>query len=661
MENLELALKYAKAGWYLFPSIYGVPRHKRKSENPAKTHIPLAKWSTESSNDINKIKEWATKHKDIYFCIDLKKSGLNVIDIDTKNNKQGDRAIIYLQFKYDILPETLEVQTPSGGTHYLFNGGFKGQTCDKLAKGVDTPTMIPAPGSNVIGKGIYRIKNNRPVAPLPHWTAELIASVHTEKDTREPAVPLDQPHNLKAAKEFLMTAEPALQGDGADALTYLTACKVRDFGLSEQMAVDYMLSYWYYPSCEPNNKPEFIEFKVRNAYAYALNQPGSTLPEADFEPVTTEGEPVKIQPFDPEIMMKKAMFKTTEYSRIPLPEREHYLSPWLTSDSISLITAYRGTGKTWFSMSLAHAVATGTPFGKWKSPTGKGQKTVFLDGEMAAISIQQRFNLIGNSPNLYIYSDSYASRQGFMKANLTNPRWRRAMKKMLIDMKAKVFILDNLVSLSTGIDENSSKEWSPVNEWLISLRAAGISIVMIHHTNKQGGQRGTSHREDPIDIGIMLNRVPGHNPHEGARFVCHFNKSREVPYEASADIADTQFWLKTDLLDPNCTEAKRLLSVAEETGGKQAIKSLIDKKSGKVRKLRWEIVSSLVKQSRHDILALKDKGLKHADIADTCEVSRQYVSKVIKEAIEEGLLSKHGRLTGEGLDFVISRGSLEED
>ena len=50
-----------------------------------------------------------------------------------------------------------------------------------------------------------------------------------------------------------------------------------------------------------------------------------------------------------------------------IPENKFLLDPILKEQSLTMIYAARGTGKTMFSLNLANAVATGTDFLMWKA------------------------------------------------------------------------------------------------------------------------------------------------------------------------------------------------------------------------------------------------------------------------------------------------------
>jgi len=76
-----------------------------------------------------------------------------------------------------------------------------------------------------------------------------------------------------------------------------------------------------------------------------------------------------------------------------------------------------------------------------------------------------------------------------------------------------------------GIDENDAQSWSPVQQWLLTLRKKGLSVLLIHHDNKSGGQRGTSGKEDILDTVIHLQKLKDATC-SGAAFSTRFTKNR---------------------------------------------------------------------------------------------------------------------------------------
>ncbi len=313
-----------------------------------------------------------------------------------------------------------------------------------------------------------------------------------------------------------------------------------------------------------------------------------------------------------------AIVEVGSFLEINIPEKEIYLDPWLRSESISLISADRGTGKTWFAMSVGMAVVKEQAFGPWGA--GASVPVLYIEGEMAAVDVQERLlYLDGNGQNanpFYVYSEAYANQLGIRRAHLLDPEWQAKMKTILIKRKVKLFIIDNISSLSPGIDENAKKDWDPINQWLLELRFAGISSILLHHTNKGGGQRGTQGRTDNIDVSMMLTRPPGYETVDGAKFICSFDKNR-IQHADLPKIVDTEFQLTQD-------EHKDMIWT-------------------------W---SNPKKDLKIKIMKLKDEGYTDDNISKELGCTRQNVSKTILKLMKDGYLSKKKKLTQSGFEYV---------
>lgn len=244
----------------------------------------------------------------------------------------------------------------------------------------------------------------------------------------------------------------------------------------------------------------------------------------------------------PKPSIRDGVLTADAFMDMVIPEREHYLHPWLRDSSITLISAPRGVGKSMFAIGTLLAVAGGTEFGPWQS--FKSVPCFYSDGEMAASDDKERLTMFQPQKGLpfHIYNDAHASSLGLPKSNMTSQKWRDDFKAMLLEMCIKLVCFDNIASLAPGLDENSKEAWDIINLWLIDLRFAGISSVLVHHMGKAGTQRGTSGREDNIDISISLVKPGDYTPEDGCRFIAQFTKHR-LPQSDLSLIADTEFKL----------------------------------------------------------------------------------------------------------------------
>lgn len=97
--------------------------------------------------------------------------------------------------------------------------------------------------------------------------------------------------------------------------------------------------------------------------------------------------------------------------------------------------------------------------------------------------------------------------------------------------------MDNIVSLMSTKDENDAGAWSEINQWLVDLRTIGKSVIIVHHSSKHGGQRGTSHRCDNLDTIIKLDN---HDDGVTVKFEKHrnFGGDEAVPVHIDFEIDD---------------------------------------------------------------------------------------------------------------------------
>jgi len=207
---------------------------------------------------------------------------------------------------------------------------------------------------------------------------------------------------------------------------------------------------------------------------------------------------------------KAVCLNINDFLRKQLPPREVMLSPWLTMQSLFMIYAWRGIGKSWLALSLGYAAASGSSFLGWNAP--KKRRVVFIDGELPAPTLQERLSLIVNSydnePDVNGFNILTPDLQpkGIMP-NLSSPIGREMIDEHL--QECDLIIIDNLSTLCRGGKENEGESWLPIQEWALKHRAQGRSIGFVHHAGKGGTQRGTSRKEDVLDAVISCKKSQG--------------------------------------------------------------------------------------------------------------------------------------------------------
>ena len=237
------------------------------------------------------------------------------------------------------------------------------------------------------------------------------------------------------------------------------------------------------------------------------------------------------------------------------------LAPILPERSLTMLYAPRGIGKSWLGLSIGLAVASGCPLLRWKAH--RKWNVLYIDGEMPLIALKERLATIvlglgADVPNVGFRILAADNVEGGI--GLSAEQGRQALEPFL--MNTDLLILDNLSTLFSIRSESSSEAWSPIQEWLLGLRRQGLSVLFIHHSGTNGRQRGTSRREDVLDVVIGLRRPENYSPEDGARFQIHFEKLRvrvegngAVPFEAAVepikvDGREAVRWAARDLTNP---------------------------------------------------------------------------------------------------------------
>jgi putative DNA primase/helicase len=222
-----------------------------------------------------------------------------------------------------------------------------------------------------------------------------------------------------------------------------------------------------------------------------------------------------------------------------IPPREYALTPVIPLPGLVMLYAPRGMGKTFVSLSIALAIATGTAALKWQAPAPR--RVLYIDGEMPAGAIKERLrDLIlgaGTTGDAALLSFLCADLMPNGLPSLARPEVRDMI--VAASDAFDVLFFDNLSTLASGLRENEADDWGELQAFFMALRRAGKSVVLIHHAGKGGQQRGTSRREDVLDTVINLKRPTDYSPRQGARFEVHIDKARGVtgdalaPFEAS--------------------------------------------------------------------------------------------------------------------------------
>lgn len=245
--------------------------------------------------------------------------------------------------------------------------------------------------------------------------------------------------------------------------------------------------------------------------------------------------PPPADPAAPVVPDQLTIISCEDLLALQLPPREFVLEPILRVKDNGMIYGPRGLGKTWFLLGMASAISAGGKFLNWSAP--KPRTVLYIDGEMQAEALQDRLRIIKKACD-----HDHQGRLRFMSAdlhehglpNLAEYEGQRRIDALLGGID--VLFLDNLSALCRGGVENDAESWESMQVWLLDLRRRKINCLFAHHAGNSGRQRGTSKREDTLDISIALKKPEDYNPVEGLRFEVHFEKARHLVGNAAIGV-----------------------------------------------------------------------------------------------------------------------------
>ena len=257
-----------------------------------------------------------------------------------------------------------------------------------------------------------------------------------------------------------------------------------------------------------------------------------------------------------------------EFLLSTLPERDYLLHPVIPEQGIVMLVAKRGIGKTFTALHMSLSVAGGLSLFNWHAP--KARRVLYVDGEMPAISMQERLAALATGmaapphamQNFSIITPDMQSRP---MPDLATTYGQQALEPFLAGVD--LLVLDNLATLCRTGKENESQSWTPMQTWLLDLRRRGMAVLLVHHAGKSGDQRGTSAREDIMDTVISLRRPTTYSVAEGARFEVHLTKARGIvgedamPFEVHLRSEGNQLiWDVNELVNVQAEQLKQLLA-----------------------------------------------------------------------------------------------------
>jgi putative DNA primase/helicase len=229
--------------------------------------------------------------------------------------------------------------------------------------------------------------------------------------------------------------------------------------------------------------------------------------------------------FVPYSILKPIGAKTLANAELP-KQRRHWHAQ-IRDSRLGMIYGPRGSGKSTFVISLALSMAHQREFLGHRS--GGCRRVIVLDGEMDLKTLQLRTIQAASALKVELDNDlAFVSPELF---SVEMPSLATAEGQEKIDdalgSKWDVLFIDNYSAFSAGGREGADS-WAPWIRWMLHHKRKGRTVIMVHHSGKNGQQRGSSKHEDALDFVISLKPLRN-APRDGAlRFVFEWAKARHM-------------------------------------------------------------------------------------------------------------------------------------
>ena len=507
--NLKAAWLAASHGFYILPCSESDRVADGKSYRAKQPLIPT--WQANATRDPAQLRRWWARWPSALPALHLERAALIVIDADRHGGPDGVANFEKwaAQNKVD-LTGVPTVKTPNDGSHYYFrrpNGFGPTNATGSLPAAVDVrgAGYVIAPHA-ILPDGRKWTGPDTALANASLMPPPLIAALGRAKGKFEncsaPLCELDTDASISAATVYLNATEGAVEGQAGDQHTYGVACHMRDFGVSEMKTFDLMAEIWN-QKCSPPWGLDELALKVGNAYKYGQNPPGIASPSAVFGDVHVD---------EPDTSARFASVSSLSWADDAEADQQMQwlLKGLLPRRGVAILYGPAKSGKSFVALDLAARLGAQLPWFDLRCPKER-VGTVMLLGEGGG-TVRTRIKAVmqawgGDCPPLaWGNVDRLASASGQRCA-------RKIIEDAIEGMKSRgvrlgLIVVDTLASAFGFNDENSATEVTGAMKFLDRLAVEfDLSILGIHHSGKNGQDRGSSAFRASCDAMFSIERV----------------------------------------------------------------------------------------------------------------------------------------------------------
>lgn len=467
---------------------------------------PISQWPERATGDVAQIDAWWQRWPDAQVGLPAgERNGISVLDVDSKNGKDGVASLSNLGFGDLSALSPVRVRTPSGGWHLFFKYDKRlKNSASLIADGVDVRTergFVVAPGSEKGGVAYEAIGAVLGEVPLPAFPDTLIPAAKTELPAAQiiAEAAANQiewaEHHLSEIANRLAQAEEGMRNDTLNAAA-MWASGAAVHGLIDEGVAKAAL----FAAAEAIGlgKREF-QSTFKSGWKAGQKHPISTIPP----PITAESFD-ELPPLDIDLLGGKSEPPTQLRFLSPgdcadAPSRGYVLKGFIAPGDVGCIFGAPGAGKSLISPHIGYAVAQGRAAFGMRTKQGRTFYVAAEDphgmrGRVAALKLRH-----GDAPEFFIV-------EGVSDLLSKGSRDFAALYQAVAEQSPSVIFIDTLAMAFPGLEENSADEMGRVVHVARKLAESGAAVVLIHHDTKAQGAtpRGHSLLNGALDVALHL-------------------------------------------------------------------------------------------------------------------------------------------------------------
>ena len=290
-------------------------------------------------------------------------------------------------------------------------------------------------------------------------------------------------------------------------------------------------------------------------------------------------------------MTNKYDIRSDKDAVLPQPPIDYIIPNLITNSSLNVFYGEAGSKKTYSALSMAVAVANGKD---WLGFHTRRCPVLIIDEESGEKRLARRLHETMMGMNCLASGQIYYTCLEGIKFD--KQVHIADVESAILETKAKLVIIDALADVMDG-DENSKRDVQPVMNALRKIADnTDSAILLIHHSNKSGGYRGSTAIKASSDLMVQVN-----NESDSSLIVFKTEKNRDgnhLTWSAEATWEDDAFHLvPVTTIKKNSGREEFVLDYLSEHG-ESALANIIESPIGCTKEGARKAVYSLVDKGK---------------------------------------------------------------